>query len=147
MGSYFSQLFSPKTASAPALAAMDGQALHPFYPLGVEIVNYLANDKDALTLLTIFLAGWVVILALTWWGVSKTSPQLKVLDKWIVLWFFLSKDSQEDIQIANNDRDGQLGRYTSSLKDTSPSTTTAWEEPPTCSVSSGRNMHYRTRDT
>ena len=64
--------------------------LHPFYPLGVEIANYVANDMDALELLAKFLSGWVVILGATWWAVGKYSPQLTKLDKLIMLWFVLS---------------------------------------------------------
>jgi cholestenol delta-isomerase len=65
-------------------------ALHPFYPLGVEIANYVANDQDALELLTKFLSGWLVILAATWWATGKYAPQLSKLDKTIMLWFVLS---------------------------------------------------------
>ena len=76
---------------APVIETMAATVpLHPFYPLGVEIANYVANDQDALQLLTKFLSGWVVILGATWWGVSKYSPQLSRLDKSIMLWFILS---------------------------------------------------------
>jgi cholestenol Delta-isomerase len=78
---------------APALEAANAIAdpLHPFYPLGVEIANYVANDQNALELLTQFLSGWAVILSATWWVVSKYSPQVNRLDKTIMLWFILSK--------------------------------------------------------
>lgn len=65
--------------------------LHPFYPLGVEVVNYLANDKDVLQLLTSFAIGCAGILSLAWFAASKCAPQLRAVDKLVVLWFTLSK--------------------------------------------------------
>lgn len=65
--------------------------LHPFYPLGVDIVGYLANKWSVATLLGIFLGGWLVILGVTWASVSWFSPRLRKLDKLIILWFILSK--------------------------------------------------------
>jgi hypothetical protein len=64
---------------------------HPFYPLGVDIVGYLANKWSVATLLAIFLAGWVAILGLTWVSVSRYSPRLHRNDKLVILWFVLSK--------------------------------------------------------
>ena len=75
---------------APVAEAPLPVVLHPFYPLGVEIANYVANDQDALELLTKFLSGWVVILGATWWATGKYAPQLSKLDKTIMLWFVLS---------------------------------------------------------
>lgn len=69
----------------------DAAPLHPFYPLGVEIVNYLANDKDVIQLLTSFAIGCTVILSMTWLVASTFGPQLKRTDKLVVLWFMLSK--------------------------------------------------------
>ena len=76
--------------TVPILETPLAAPLHPFYPLEVEIANYVANDQDALELLTKFLSGWVVILGATWWGASKYAPQLGKLDKTILLWFILS---------------------------------------------------------
>jgi hypothetical protein len=78
------------------------EALHPFYPLGVEIANYVANDMEALELLTKFLSGWAVILGTTWWAVGKYSPQLSKSDKTIMLWFVLS--TSKDTHDMNNRR-------------------------------------------
>jgi cholestenol Delta-isomerase len=64
---------------------------HPFYPLGVDIVDYLANKWSVATLLGIFLAGWLAILGLTWASVSRYSPGLRRNDKLVILWFVLSK--------------------------------------------------------
>jgi len=81
--------------SKPAAPVLDttlpAVPLHPFYPLEVEIANYVANDQDALELLTKFLSGWVVILGTTWWAVGRYSPRLGKLDKTIMLWFILSR--------------------------------------------------------
>lgn len=75
---------------APVVETTIPDPLHPFYPLGVEIANYVANDQNALELLAKFLSGWVVILGVTWWAVGKYSPQVGKLDKTIMLWFVLT---------------------------------------------------------
>lgn len=68
-----------------------GESLpHPFHPLEVEIVGYLANQWDVPTLLTIFLGGWVGILGFTLVITSYLSPGLRRADKAILLWFVLS---------------------------------------------------------
>ena len=76
----------PKTVS-------DLKAVHPFYPVGVEIANFIANDISVGQLLGIFASGCAVILAATWFLASKVTPQLKKKDKLIILWFCLSKNT------------------------------------------------------
>lgn len=71
----------------------DLKAVHPFYPVGVDIANFIANDKTVGQLLGVFAAGCAVILSATWFLTSKAAPQLKMKDKLIVLWFCLSKDN------------------------------------------------------
>ena len=63
---------------------------HPYYPIGVEITNYVANDTDYITLLTLFGVGWLVILTLTWILTSTFCPRVKKLDKWVILWWVLT---------------------------------------------------------
>ena len=72
-------------------ASQIGHIPHPFYPLGVEIVGYLANRWSVSTLLGTFLAISSLILGLTWALVSWTSPKLRRFDKLTLLWFILSK--------------------------------------------------------
>jgi cholestenol delta-isomerase len=79
-------MFGNGTASS-----MLSEAPHPFYPIGVEIAGYLANDKDHLTLLGIALAGLAVICSATWTIVSVVSPGLRTRDKLIILWFMSSR--------------------------------------------------------
>lgn len=66
--------------------------LHPFYPVGVEIANFVANDKTVAQLLAVFAAGCAVILGATWLLAGNLAPRLRTMDKVIVLWFCLSKD-------------------------------------------------------
>ncbi|KAK4943398.1 hypothetical protein LTR10_017072 [Elasticomyces elasticus] len=77
------------TPSLPETVA-DLKAVHPFYPVGVEIANFIANDKTVGQLLGVFAAGCVVILSATWFLASKAAPQLNKKDKLVVLWFCLS---------------------------------------------------------
>jgi len=60
---------------------------HPFYPIEVELIGYLANDKSTLSLLLIFLAGLIVICTTSWCVVSKYYPRVRTVDKWALLWF------------------------------------------------------------
>lgn len=87
---YFRKAIAPAPAPV-AIPVQDAKPLHPFYPLGVEIVNYLANEKDVVQLLVSFAIGCTVILGATWLGASAISPQLKRTDKLAVLWFTLCK--------------------------------------------------------
>jgi len=64
--------------------------VHPFYPVGVEIVNFIANDLTVLQLLAAFGAGCAVILSATWFLTSAFAPRLKKTDRLAVLWFCLS---------------------------------------------------------
>ena len=76
-------------------AAKSGSALahppHPFYPVEVELIGYLANDKSTLSLLLIFLAGLIVICVASWVVLSKYYPQVRTIDKWALLWCMCSK--------------------------------------------------------
>ena len=76
---------SPKATMPQALLAV-----HPYYPLGVEIANFVANDTDFITLLVQFGIGWLIILSLTWVLTSTFCPRVKKLDKWIILWWVLT---------------------------------------------------------
>ncbi len=64
---------------------------HPFYPVEVELIGYLANDKSTLSLLGIFLAGLIIICTASWFVVSKYYPQVRTIDKWALLWFMCSE--------------------------------------------------------
>ncbi|KAJ5610249.1 hypothetical protein N7510_006968 [Penicillium lagena] len=55
-----------------------GMALpaHPYYPIGLEIAGYLANEWDTLTLLFIFAAGCTAIFSVTYLVVMKVHPRI-----------------------------------------------------------------------
>lgn len=67
------------------------QLPHPFYPLGTEVVGYLANDWSVPSLLGLFAGGWAVILAVTLALVKRRNPQLPGWEKATILWFVLCK--------------------------------------------------------
>ena len=91
-------MFGPHNDSMMAVASDVAHPPHPFYPLGVEIVGYLANKWSVSALLGIFLGGWVVILGVTWVLVALFSPRLRQMDKLVILWFILSKfDSIQEV--------------------------------------------------
>ncbi|RVX70886.1 hypothetical protein B0A52_06043 [Exophiala mesophila] len=74
---------------AEPVAEVLNHTVHPFYPLGVEIVNYLANEKDVIQLLTSFASLVGSILLVAWYGATKFAPHLKASDQLAVLWFVL----------------------------------------------------------
>ncbi|OQV06014.1 hypothetical protein CLAIMM_10657 [Cladophialophora immunda] len=83
-------LFRNSTLRASLPAESIEKALHPFYPAGVEIINFSANDKNVVQLLAIFGIGCAVILSAAWFTTSSFAPRLKATEKWTVLWFCLS---------------------------------------------------------
>ncbi|MCJ1475425.1 hypothetical protein MMC13_004087 [Lambiella insularis] len=70
--------------------AMDAtQVAHPFYPLGVEIVGYLANTSSTIALLGYFGLGLLVILAVTLGLVNRYNPKLSGWETAAISWFIL----------------------------------------------------------
>ncbi|KAF2087060.1 Emopamil-binding protein [Saccharata proteae CBS 121410] len=63
---------------------------HPYYPLEVEIIGYLANDWTVPALLASFAAGCALIFGVTYVLVKRTRPQLPATELLTILWFVLS---------------------------------------------------------
>ena len=64
--------------------------LHPFYPLGSEIVGYLANDWNVPTMLAAFVGCMVVLMGSTYMAVERFLPNLTSGNKFALHWFVLS---------------------------------------------------------
>jgi len=62
---------------------------HPYYPLEVEIVGYLANQWSTVKLLAIFSAGIAAIFSCTYAMVKRTRPNASRADYAAILWFVL----------------------------------------------------------
>ncbi|KAL9585178.1 MAG: hypothetical protein Q9212_001671 [Teloschistes hypoglaucus] len=60
------------------------------FPVEAEIVGYLANSWSVPTLLSVFAAGWAVILGATNLLVERHNPTLRSRDKAAILWFVLN---------------------------------------------------------
>lgn len=67
------------------------QAVHPYFPLEVKLVGYVANEWPVIPLVAGFLGGWGVLLLLTLAVVSHSSPRLPKMEKAAVLWFVFCK--------------------------------------------------------
>ena len=135
-------MFGNGTASS-----MLSETPHPFYPIGVEIAGYLANDKDTMTLLGIALAGLAVICSATWTIVSAVSPGLRTRDKLTILWFVSSKFLFPQTHSVQANTCHQPAPSTSSSRATSPLIIPAWHPRQTSSGRCGRNTPTQTRDT
>jgi cholestenol delta-isomerase len=64
-------------------------ALHPYYPLEVEIIGYLANDWHFLTLIAVFAAVCVAVFSVTYVVAKQVNPRIATGELWIVMWFVL----------------------------------------------------------
>jgi cholestenol delta-isomerase len=62
---------------------------HSYYPVGVEIPNYVPNEWSTLTLVSTFAAACVIVLAVTYSLATKTNPRISKLELSKVFWFAL----------------------------------------------------------
>jgi len=74
------EMFSSKATMLPT---------HPYHPIDLELVGYLANKWDTLTLLSIFGAGCIAILSVTYLVAMRVRPRVSTSDLWTVKWFVL----------------------------------------------------------
>lgn len=74
---------------SPPVPTLSTKPDHPFYPVEIEIANFVANDMTVIQLLANFATGCSVILAVTWLLTSGMAPRLKATDKLAALWFCL----------------------------------------------------------
>jgi len=63
--------------------------LHPYYPLDVELVGYMANKWDTLTLVSMFAAGCAGIFAVTYLITTRIRPHMSNADLSTIMWFVL----------------------------------------------------------
>ncbi|KAJ5134004.1 Bcebp4 [Penicillium atrosanguineum] len=64
-------------------------AAHPYYPIDLEIVGYLANEWDTVTLVSLFASGCTAIFLATYLLVMKIHPKISNGDLWTIMWFVL----------------------------------------------------------
>lgn len=66
-------------------------AMHPYYPIDLQMVGYLANEWGTLTLVPIFAAGCIAIFLATYLVVMRVQPKIASGDLWTIMWFVLCK--------------------------------------------------------
>lgn len=71
------------------MASAINVTVHPYYPIDLEIVGYLANEWDTLTLVSIFAAGCTAIFLVTYLLVMRVQPKISSGDLWTIMWFVL----------------------------------------------------------
>ena len=74
-------------------------ALHPFYPLGIELPGFLVNEMSVPTMLVTFFGSWFVILGALYVAVNNYNPRLSGADKGAFLWFVLSMSCLEPTKL------------------------------------------------
>ena len=150
-----------------------GVTNHPFYPLEVEIANYLANEWSMQVLLTIFTAVCATIFFGTRYLVNRVHPHLPSSEKAAIWWFVLCKffhflpieqsccnlgDAADLVCVAGSIHlffegthvrasGGDCRTYLYDGQDTSLSTTRAWGLRRTYLANYGKNMHSLIPDT
>lgn len=67
---------------------------HPYYPIEIEIVGYLANDYSVPTLLALFATGCAVILGFTHYVAKIRNPDLPASEIVRIMWFVLCKSKK-----------------------------------------------------
>ncbi|OQE21039.1 hypothetical protein PENSTE_c012G08303 [Penicillium steckii] len=63
---------------------------HPYYPLGLKVVGYEANQWHSITLISFFASACATIFLATYLVVTKVRPKLTKSDLWTILWSVLS---------------------------------------------------------
>lgn len=86
-------LASPAVEMAAPIAQQNATPLHPYYPLGAEVVGYLANEWNTFELCSMFAGGCTVIFAITYAIVKRLRPSVSTSDLITVLWFVLCEAS------------------------------------------------------
>lgn len=64
-------------------------ALHPYYPLGVEIAGYMVNEWNTVELVSMFAAGCVAIFTTTYAIAIRLRPNTSTSDLATIMWFTL----------------------------------------------------------
>lgn len=64
---------------------------HPYYPLGVELPGYLANESSVLSLVGRFAVCWVTVLGIAFLIINRVRPSASRSDRLAFLWFCLSR--------------------------------------------------------
>lgn len=94
---------SATTAAAAAAASVSETVLevpvrsnatsrpHPYYPLGVEILGYAANDRSIPELLSVFAVGCVGIFGLAALAAKRIRPEISKTELVTIFWFVLCK--------------------------------------------------------
>lgn len=65
--------------------------LHSYYPLGVEIPHYLANELSTPSLLAIFGTACTIVFSVTTFLAKKANPQISNSELYKTLWFALCR--------------------------------------------------------
>ncbi|KAI0166430.1 3-beta-hydroxysteroid-Delta(8),Delta(7)-isomerase [Xylariaceae sp. FL1272] len=68
---------------------LGGTPLHPYYPLGVAIPKYIANDLSTQEILAIFTTACIAVLTPTLFLARRKRPDLSKDELATVLWFVL----------------------------------------------------------
>lgn len=64
---------------------------HPYYPLDITVIGYVANDMGRVKILGIFGSGLLIVGGGTFFLCNAINPGLRKRDRWLAVWFALCK--------------------------------------------------------
>lgn len=135
-----------KQQKSPRMSSTTGLHAHPYYPTDAAIPGYAPNERDTLTLVSIFATVCTGVSLAASLAAKRARPQIPASDLWTIVWFALCTTlhlHQPNMATAN--RPIQAAASTSSSKATSHTTSNASAAGRTSSASSGRNTRSPTR--
>lgn len=114
-------------------------ASHAYYPLGVEIPNYVPNQWSPLLLCSIFAVACIVALTIARMIATNLNPRITAFELSKVFWFSICMVSSSFVFNVKSSRKDQAAPSTSSSKATMPSISRLLQAPTTFLHSFGRS--------
>lgn len=72
---------------------------HPYHPLGMKVVGYQANERDSITLVSIFASGCAIIFFAAYLIAMKVHPKISRSDLWTIMWFILCQRVEQSLDL------------------------------------------------
>lgn len=71
-------------------AMEDPAPVHDYYPLGVQIPQFVPNESTPASLITRFGIRWAIILGMSWFIIGRLRPKAALSDRVAFTWMCLS---------------------------------------------------------
>lgn len=68
----------------------DPGPVHDYYPLGVQIPHFVANESSPIALITRFGIQWAAVVGASWFLIGRLRPKAGLSDRIAFTWMCLS---------------------------------------------------------